>query len=315
MAFLDNSGDIILDAVLTDTGRKRLAKGDGSFRIVKYALSDDEIDYSTFNKTHASGSAYFDLEILQTPVLEAFTNNGSSMKSRLMSIPRTNLLYLPVIRLNKGQNAFKPNTIRNAHIVFADQDTEDAFAAEETYGLLSGVNPDFWNGIRVDQGLDTTEIPQTRTLDSSLVETQYIVEIDNRLGKIVSHGDGARARVSFIDDDQVASYYFSLVTDSAYVENNSNTDSVTVNGTDAGNALQAIAGPRGTLLKFAIGSSLELATSDYLFDRLGSVDSTNDLMVNGTNNNFKYIDTIVRVSGATTGYKLDIPVRFMKLTT
>ncbi len=31
MAFLDNSGDIILDAVLTDTGRYRLAKGDGSF--------------------------------------------------------------------------------------------------------------------------------------------------------------------------------------------------------------------------------------------------------------------------------------------
>ena len=33
MGFLDNSGDIILDAVLTDTGRARLAKGDGSFNI------------------------------------------------------------------------------------------------------------------------------------------------------------------------------------------------------------------------------------------------------------------------------------------
>ena len=42
MAFLDNSGDIILDAVLTDTGRFRLAKGDGSFKIVKFALGDDE---------------------------------------------------------------------------------------------------------------------------------------------------------------------------------------------------------------------------------------------------------------------------------
>ena len=43
MGFLDNSGDIILDAVLTDTGRYRLAKGDGSFKISKFALSDDEI--------------------------------------------------------------------------------------------------------------------------------------------------------------------------------------------------------------------------------------------------------------------------------
>ena len=62
MAFLDNSGDIILDAVLTDTGRMRLAKGDGSFRIVKFAFGDDEVDYSTYNKNHASGSAYYDIE-------------------------------------------------------------------------------------------------------------------------------------------------------------------------------------------------------------------------------------------------------------
>ena len=99
MAFLDNSGDIILDAVLTDTGRYRLAKGDGSFKIVKFALGDDEINYGLYDKNNPSGSAYYDLEILQTPVLEAFTNNASSMQSRLISIPRTNLLYLPVMEV------------------------------------------------------------------------------------------------------------------------------------------------------------------------------------------------------------------------
>jgi len=81
MGFLDNSGDIILDAVLTDTGRMRLAKGDGSFKIVKFALADDEINYELYNTNHASGSAYYDLEILQTPILEAFTDNAASMKS------------------------------------------------------------------------------------------------------------------------------------------------------------------------------------------------------------------------------------------
>ena len=73
MAFLDNSGDIILDAVLTDTGRMRLAKGDGSFSITKFAFGDDEINYKLYDKNHASGSAYYDIAILQTPVLEAFT--------------------------------------------------------------------------------------------------------------------------------------------------------------------------------------------------------------------------------------------------
>ena len=56
MAFLDNSGDIILDAVLTDTGRMRLARGDGSFRIAKFALGDDEINYGLYDKGNASGS-------------------------------------------------------------------------------------------------------------------------------------------------------------------------------------------------------------------------------------------------------------------
>ena len=43
-SFLDNSGDIILDAVLTDEGRMRLANG--TFNISRYALGDDEIKIS-----------------------------------------------------------------------------------------------------------------------------------------------------------------------------------------------------------------------------------------------------------------------------
>ena len=77
MAFLDNSGDIILDAVLTDAGRRRLARGDGTFNISKFALGDDEINYRLYDPAHTSGSAYYDLEILQTPVLEAFTSPGA----------------------------------------------------------------------------------------------------------------------------------------------------------------------------------------------------------------------------------------------
>ena len=42
MAFLDNSGDIILDAVLTDTGVAKMASGE--FKITKFALGDDEIN-------------------------------------------------------------------------------------------------------------------------------------------------------------------------------------------------------------------------------------------------------------------------------
>ena len=43
MAFLDNSGDIILDAVLTDTGRKLLARGDGSFEVTNKNQTNNEL--------------------------------------------------------------------------------------------------------------------------------------------------------------------------------------------------------------------------------------------------------------------------------
>ena len=102
MGFQDNSGDIILDMVLTDEGRRLLARGDGSFNIVKFSLADDEINYSLFNAT--GSSAQQDLTILQTPILEAFTNNMSSMKSKLISLPNQRLLYLPVLRLNNVAN-------------------------------------------------------------------------------------------------------------------------------------------------------------------------------------------------------------------
>ena len=97
MAFLDNSGDIILDAVLTETGRRKMAEG--NFKIVKFALGDDEIDYSLFNLNHPSGSAYADLEILQTPVMEAATQVG--LNSSLMTLANDDILYLPSLLLNE----------------------------------------------------------------------------------------------------------------------------------------------------------------------------------------------------------------------
>ena len=302
MAFLDNSGDIILDAVLTDTGRYRLAKGDGSFKIVKFAFGDDEIDYGLFNKVDTRGSAYYDLDILQTPILEAFTDNSAGLKSKLISIPRNNLLYLPIIKLNERATPSNKMHTLGAFIVSVDKETEDAINivnGQVVQGLINGETINGGSHIRLDQGLNTNEITPSVSIDSDLLETQYIVEIDNRLGKIASKTSGKIAKVSYIDDDNIASYFFSLGTDLDYVtENNVRTVKPT----------EAIAGPRGTILEFTIASSLELNTSTFLFEQLGNT-STMD-----PNSTPVYkLDTIVRVTGATTGFRIDIPVRFIKI--
>lgn len=43
MGFLDHStNNIIIDAVLTDTGRQMLANNQGNFRIAFFSLADDD---------------------------------------------------------------------------------------------------------------------------------------------------------------------------------------------------------------------------------------------------------------------------------
>jgi len=297
MAFLDNSGDIILDAVLTDTGRFRLAKGDGTFKITKFAAADDEINYELYNKVHASGSAYFDLEILQTPVLEAFTNNSISMKSKLISLSKNNLLYLPMLVLNDVFDASVKQHSSGDYIIAVDETTEDALiGGDATQGILAGESVSGGGRIRVDQGLNTTEIAPGFTLDSTLVETQYLIEIDNRLGKLVSVA-GTVATPSFVDDDSIATY--SLGLDATYVYNNSDTS-------DSG--VQVIDGPRGTYIEFQIQSSLELNTSTYLFTKIGVSNNTSRF----SGKTVRYIDTHIRITGVNTGYSIDIPVSFVK---
>ena len=56
----------------------------------------------------------------------------------------------------------------------------------------------------------------------------------------------------------------------------------------------------------------DLRVSNFLFDRIGSQDTTTYNNKSGGSATVKIIDSIVRVSGLTTGYSVDIPVRFAK---
>ena len=310
MAFLDNSGDIILDAVLTDTGRMRLAKGDGSFRITKFGLADDEINYETYNKDHPSGSAYFDLDVMLTPVLEAFTNNGSTMKNKLISFSRTDLLYLPVIKMNTLETNTKPVAAsvdgQGMHFITVDSDTYSAVKtslSDDTTGVISGdksESNDNNNHIRLDQGIDNTARPNTQPVDADLRETSYIIQIDNRFGKIRPDTTKKAATPSFIDDDNIATYYFSEGTDGDYVK------PLPVEST-AGGDNSSIAGSRGTKILFSVVASDDLEASKFLFTEVGG----GNTVTLGTTS-YNYIDSNIRITGATTGYMVDVPVRFLK---
>jgi hypothetical protein len=310
MGFLDNSGDIILDVVLTDHGRMLLAKGDGSFQITKFALSDEEIDYSLYNKNHPSGSAYYDLEILQAPILEAFTNNGSTMKTRLQTYTNMELLFLPVLRLNERTLSNK-RASNGAFMIPVNAETEDN-SGSSTAKTGIGRNSDgsilegFLFGesligttIKVDEGLDTTEISPKRRLDDELKETSYTVQMDNRLCKLVD-AQGTLASFDYLDDDNIA-YYTVDLGDTFVTEITDDTVS----------ASEVIQGPRGTRLEFRLQSSMDLNTSSYLFQQLGGTVSLPTEA--GPSADTLFIDSNIRVVGVKTGVMIDIPVRFLRL--
>ena len=101
MAIL-NPTTVTVDAILTTKGRELLARNDGSFQITQFALADDEIDYTLYNPTHPSGSAFYGEAIENTPVLEAIPNESQIMRYKLVTLPR-GTSKLPVI--NIGYNS------------------------------------------------------------------------------------------------------------------------------------------------------------------------------------------------------------------
>ena len=85
MGFTNNTS-YILDAVLTKKGREYLSKGSGNFNITKFALADDEIDYSLWDMT-VSGSNFvkpFGQVIDNQPLSEPNVNWRSPTDSEIM---------------------------------------------------------------------------------------------------------------------------------------------------------------------------------------------------------------------------------------
>ena len=97
MGYLNNQV-VTIDAILTKKGRELLAKGDGTFKITQFALADDEIDYTLYNITHPSGSAYYGEAIENMPLLEAFPDETQIMKYKLATLPR-GTAKMPIISL------------------------------------------------------------------------------------------------------------------------------------------------------------------------------------------------------------------------
>jgi len=327
-SFLDNSGDIIMDAVLTDLGRRRMA--DGSFRISKFALGDDEINYGTYDKNHASGSAYYDLEILQTPVFESVTSVNASINYGLLSITNNNLLYMPTIKVNEN---FKLACKKNGGVYYlaVNGETKDALNVAGALGT-AGTKVMLANSVSdtqllyLETGLDTTELTanasnrSTYITNNDLMDRTCTIQVDNRLIGSIFTLDGSEAFTAGATDT-TARIPTRLVTAGAPVATVglNNYSSFSVRGVSntlyaptvtTRTELSSFSGPRGIGLGLNFGTGLTAAsgvTAPVEFTKYGKTGQN----LFGTGN-FDYIDTIVYVIGNNSTATTQIALRIIR---
>jgi hypothetical protein len=169
MGWLDNStNNIILDAVLTDYGRQALARNDGSFKIAKFALGDDEVNYGIVTKFGRTvGREKIEKN---TPVFEALTNQNLALKYKLIGIP-VPLVYLPklsytgspssVSLTSGGNNAQKSATV-DVKLSLSSSDSSSAIESTIADSTFDVYIPSLFlvindvNSAPGDVGLDAT---------------------------------------------------------------------------------------------------------------------------------------------------------------
>ena len=104
MGYLDNTS-ITVDAILTKIGRKRIS--DGSFRVSKFSLSDEEIDYTLYDVTHPNGTDAYGTAIENMNLLEAVSNRtgfNSHLVGQSTSGAKIKLASLNYPNLESGDN-------------------------------------------------------------------------------------------------------------------------------------------------------------------------------------------------------------------
>jgi len=170
MGYLNNQ-IVTVDAILTKKGRELLAKNDGSFRITQFSLSDDEIDYTLFNPTNPSGSAYYGQAIEGMPLLEAFPDETQIMKYLLTTLPRgtakmpiINIGYTNIVLKQGASLSITPQTLN----YLGGSQTYETSGYNFTIGDVRTMST--FNGVGINTN-NSTALNSTTTLGTNVSKT------------------------------------------------------------------------------------------------------------------------------------------------
>lgn len=195
MGFLDHTtNNIILDAVLTDSGRQALARNDGSFSFIKFAFGDDEVDYTIIQKFgRVVGKEKVEKN---TPVFEGLTNQNFGQKSRMVSVSNPNLVRLPTLGIT-GENlasdivSLGATTTKTSSLTISqsiqNEDIIDAELRDQGFEItmnndflqIQGFVPDIVDGTKISTYILRRDPTETSVGGSRLTLTLEVKAISN----------------------------------------------------------------------------------------------------------------------------------------
>ena len=208
MGYLNNQV-VTVDAILTKKGRELLAQGGNAFNITQFSLSDDEVDYSLYNPSHPSGSAYYGEAIENMPVLEAFPNELQTMKYKLVTLPRSTAVMPTItvgtstIQLVTGESttpAITPQT-QTFEGTAPEAEGYTVTMSNITYANITGGGANASNTLNTQQTLGTnvskTVTGTNFTLAATSINIFGTADVLYATLTIVGRGTGARLQVPF----------------------------------------------------------------------------------------------------------------------
>ena len=203
-----NGNNLSVEAILTTRGRELLSKDSGKLNITKFALGDEEIDYTLFDETHPNGDASFGNVIENSTPIEA-SPTRQNLKSYLVpqneSFENKKLIVPPDVTLQPDTSfVVNPNTRYGGVEIFESylftiQNTKLITFKNTMYGELGeetekNVHKTFTGGRvtvnsnRVNPG--ATTIITVRGIESRLTKTIAVTVEADTLNETMSPFDG-----------------------------------------------------------------------------------------------------------------------------
>ena len=326
MAFQDNSYGIILDAVLTDVGRRKMAQG--KFKIAKFTLADDEVDYRLGNR--ASGSFKLDAN---PPILEAFATEQGSLNYTLNNFPRVDVMYIPQIKVNNLVNSsvtahtdemyyFAVNNETRRKLV--DNIGESKVLLNNSYDktkifIESGIVPD--SAFDIDP---TKENKKLYLYNMDLYDKYYTVYMDTRffdnllnspMDAMFENDENDKLYANFEPLQTSVRVSLSQLIDNydAYRLSAADNNVRDMGSGIKGNSHSMFTGPRATIFALNLKCINEIvndssSSSDFRYSKFG--ETSYNLF--SSSERYDFIDTSIYIQGLSSNSRLNIPVRVIR---